>query len=156
MENKVGDNVPTPKALAQLHEQLREVIAKLRAFGVTLDADSRRRLLHARLGAEPHVRRVHDLAVRYDVKLKHIPLDGMVADQALTATMNPLVEELQAGLTLAQDTAGQAESEAWEAFLAYYGVLSNMAERDPTLADELASVIEFMSNGPRKKKPEPK
>ena len=47
----------------------------------------------------------------------------------------------------------QADSEAWDAFLAYYGVLSSMADRDPELAVELEPVVQFMANGPRQKAP---
>ena len=152
MENKVGDNVPSDKALAQLLEQLAHVVGKLAEFGVTLDTTSRKKLLHERLGAEPHIRQVHALAGKHGVSLKHIPLDGMLADRRLKAAMEPFVSAFQAGLTLAEDTAGQAEYESWEAFLAYYGVLSSMADRDPVLATELASVVAFMANGPRKPK----
>lgn len=52
---------------------------------------------------------------------------------------------------LAEDTGTQAASEAWEAFLAYYGVLSSMAERSPELAAELQTVVDFMATGPCKK-----
>ena len=54
-------------------------------------------------------------------------------------------------LQLAEDTGTQAGSEAWEAFLAYYGVLSSMGERMPDLAAELQTVVDFMAIGPRKK-----
>ncbi|MDC0746042.1 hypothetical protein [Polyangium mundeleinium] len=47
----------------------------------------------------------------------------------------------------------QAGSEAWEAFLAYYDVLSSMGERMPDLAAELQTVVDFMATGPRKKAP---
>lgn len=155
MTNKVGDNIPQARAIAQLLEQLREVIAKLRAFGITLDASDRRRLLHARTGAEPHVRRVYELAEKHNVKVRGIPLVGMLSDLNLSNTMKPFVDEFRAGLALAEDTEGQAESETWEAFLAYYGVLSGMADHDPEIAQELASVVAFMANGPRKRPANP-
>lgn len=41
------------------------------------------------------------------------------------------------------------------AFLAYYGVLSSMAERSAELAAELKTVVDFMATGPRKKAPAP-
>lgn len=153
MTNKVGDNVPPAKAIAQLLDQLHEITTKLRAFGITLDAADRKRLLHARVGADPHVRRVHDLAVKYNVKVRGMPLEGMLADQNLAVTVQPFVEAFRVGLTLAEDTEGQAESEAWEAFLAYYAVLSGMADHDPEIALELDSVVKFMSYGPRNKPP---
>ena len=150
MDHKVGDNVPSEKTRVRLLEQLAQIVAEIRKFGLTLDADSRTRLLHERRGAAPQVQRVHDLAIKHGVSLKHIPLAGMVADQALKSALDPFIAEFRAGLVLVEDTAGQAEHEAWEAFLAYYGVLSSMAGRDPTLATELAGVVAFMANGPRK------
>jgi hypothetical protein len=45
----------------------------------------------------------------------------------------------------------QASSEAWEAFLADYGVLSSRAEGDPELAAEIGSMIELMATGPQQK-----
>lgn len=150
MDNKVGDNVPSEKVLAGLLEQLAHVVAKLSEFGIHLDTDDRKRLFHERLGAEPHIRTVYTLATRHGVTLKGIPLEGMMNDRKLKAAMEPFVAAFQAAKTLAEDTAGQAESESWEAFLAYYGVLSSMADRDPALATELAAVVAFMANGPRK------
>jgi hypothetical protein len=95
--------------------------------------------------------RVHDLAVKHGVSLKNISLDGMAADIELAKQFQPIEDELRTALTLAEDTGTQAGSEAWEAFLAYYGVLSSMAERDPEVAAEIGSVIEFMATGPRQK-----
>ena len=56
-------------------------------------------------------------------------------------------------LTFAEDTGTQAGSEGWEAFLAYYGVLSSMADRNPELAAELEPVVQLMATGPRPKEP---
>lgn len=47
----------------------------------------------------------------------------------------------------------QASSEVWEGYLAYYGVLSSMAQRMPDVAAELQTVVDFMATGPRKKTP---
>lgn len=97
------------------------------------------------------MQRVHDLAARHGVSLKSIPLDGMANDLALAKQLQPFEDEFRVGLQLVEDTGTQAASEAWEAFLAYYGVLSSMAERSPDLAAELQTVVEFMATGPRKK-----
>ncbi len=64
--------------------------------------------------------------------------------------MHPLSDLFRAGLVLAEDTEGQAESEMWQAFLAYYGVLCKMAEMNPALAVELQPVIDFMATGKRR------
>jgi hypothetical protein len=101
------------------------------------------------------VQRVHDLAIKHGVSLKNIPLDGMTNDLALSKQFQPFADELRAGQKLAEDTGMQAGTEAWEAFLAYYGVLSSMAERSAELAAELKTVVDFMAIGPRKKAPTP-
>jgi len=151
MENRVGDNVPSADEMAALLQDMRSVVERIKKFGIILDSAERQRILHWRRGAEPHIQTVHDLAEKHGVKLPKIPLTGMLNDVALAKQMHPFVETMRAGLTLAEDTAGQAESEAWEAFLAYYGVLSGMASRDADIAAELSSVTEFMANGSRKK-----
>ncbi|MCC6559619.1 MAG: hypothetical protein IT372_42425 [Polyangiaceae bacterium] len=74
----------------------------------------------------------------------------MMNDRALRTRMHPLADLFRAGGVIADDTEGQAESEMWEAFLAYYGVLANMAQRTPELAVELAPVVEFMASGKRR------
>ncbi|HZH99232.1 MAG TPA: hypothetical protein VEX38_09695 [Fimbriimonadaceae bacterium] len=153
MENKVGDKLLSPQKRAQLLKKLQEVIEELKPYGITLTTDDRKRTLRPRKGAEAHIQRVHDLAVKHGVKLKDHPLDGMAADLELAKQFDPFEDEFRTGLTLAEDTGTQAGSEAWEAFLAYYGVLSSMADRTPELAAELKSVIEFMAIGRRKKAP---
>ena len=153
MDNKVGDKQLSPQKAAQLLKQLKDIVEQLRPYGITLTAEDRRRTLHARRGAEPHMQRVHDLAVKHGVTLKNIPLEGMANDLALAKQFQPFEDELRTGLQFAEDTGTQAGSEAWEAFLAYYGVLSSMAERSADLAAELQTVVEFMANGPRKKTP---
>jgi len=145
MDNKVGDNMPSAKAFAALLQQLKDIVAQLKKFGVTLSADERKRLLYARREADPMVKRVHDLAVKHNIALQKIPLSGMMNDMLLREHMQPIVDELRAALTMAEDTEGEAESEMWEAFLAYYGILANMAPRMPELATELAPVMTFMS-----------
>jgi hypothetical protein len=151
MANLVGDSPLTSQKRDKLVAQLKDILEQLRPYGIILDKDSRKRTLRPRKGAEAHMARVHDLAVKHGVSLKNISLDGMAADIELAKQFQPIEDELRTVLTLAEDTGTQAGSEAWEAFLAYYGVLSSMAERDPELAAEIASVIEFMATGPRQK-----
>lgn len=155
MDNKVGDKQLKPQKAAQLLKQLKDIVEELKPFGITLTTDDRKRTLRPRRGAEQHMARVHDLAVKHGVTIKKIPLDGMADDLALAKQFQPIEDELRAALQLAEDTGTQAESEAWEAFLAYYGVLSSMAERMPDLAAELQTVVDFMATGPRKKGPPP-
>lgn len=151
MDNKVGDKLLSPQKETQLLKQLKDIVEQLRPYGITLTTDERKRTLRPRKGAEAHMQRVHDLAVKHGVSLKNIPLVGMASDLALAKQVQPIEDELRAGLQLAEDTGAQAGSEAWEAFLAYYGVLSSMADRSPDLAAELRTVVDFMATGPRKK-----
>jgi hypothetical protein len=153
MDNKVGDKLLTPQKAAQLLKQVKDLVEQLKPYGITLTTDERRRTLRPRKGAEPHMQRVHDLATKHAVSLKNIPLDGMASDLALAKQFQPFEDELRTGLQLVEDTGTQAGSEAWEAFLAYYGVLSSMADRSPDLAAELQTVVDFMATGPRKKTP---
>jgi hypothetical protein len=94
---------------------------------------------------------VHDLSAKYSIVIPGISLQGMAKDMTLRERIHPIVDMLRAALTLAEDTEGQAESEMWEAFLAYYGVLSSMADRLPELSIELEPVVAFMANGKRRK-----
>jgi hypothetical protein len=155
MDNKVGDKQLKPHKAAQLLKQLKEIVEELKPYGITLTSDDRKRTLRPRRGAEPHMQRVHDLAVKHGVTIKKIPLGGMADDLALAKQFQPIEDELRTALQLTEDTGTQAESEAWEAFLAYYGVLSSMAERMPDLEAELQTVTDFMATGPRKKSPPP-
>ncbi|MDI1434327.1 hypothetical protein [Polyangium sorediatum] len=151
MNNKVGDALLTHEQHIQLLAQLKAIVETLRAHGITLTVDERKRTLRQRRGAESHIQRVIDLAKKYNVSLKAIPLAGLENDLVLTKQLLPIEEELRVALQLAEDTGTQAGSEAWEAFLAYYGVLSSMGERMPDLAAELQTVVDFMATGPRKK-----
>jgi len=151
MIDKVGDELLTTQKAAALLKQVKEILEQLKPYGITLTTDDRKRTLRPRKGAEKHIQRVHELATKHEVSLKNIPLAGMADDLALATQFQPFENELRTGLQFAEDTGTQAGSEAWEAFLAYYGVLSSMAERSPDLAAELQTVVDFMALGPRKK-----
>ncbi|MRG95687.1 hypothetical protein [Polyangium spumosum] len=153
MDNKVGDTLLTPEEHALLLSQVKEIVAKLQAHGITLTVEERKRSLRQRRGAEQHIQRVIDLAKKHNVSLKTISLASLENDLSLTKQFQPIEEELRVALQIAEDTGLQAGSEAWEAFLAYYGVLSSMGERMPDLAAELQSVVDFMAIGPRRKPP---
>lgn len=155
MENKVGDGIPSLKEREKLLGELKDVVSKLRKFGIVLSDEELQRVLHERKGAQPHIETVVALAREHKVSIKNVSLDGLVNDRTLFAAMAPFVTELRTGLMIAEHTAAQAESESWEAFLAYYGVLSRMAEHDAELARALDPVVKFMANGPRLPKPPP-
>ena len=151
MDNKVGDNVPKQQKLEAILAQLTSVIGDLKEFCLTLQSDDRGSLLHPR-GGEAKVELAHDLCTRYDVKVKNVPLDGMLNDLRLARQIRPFVALLQSGLTLVQDTSSQAQSEYWQAFLALYGALVKSAEHDPMLAAEVEDLVEFMATNARRAK----
>ena len=84
-----------------------------------------------------------------------MPLDGMLNDLNLVQALEPFESALELGSQLVADTILQADTEGWQAFLGYYGVLATMAERDAELATLLRPAIEFMKYGRRKPEPTP-
>ncbi|MFO0658764.1 MAG: hypothetical protein U0165_02875 [Polyangiaceae bacterium] len=156
MDNKVGDNTPKHAELVALLEDLKGIVGKLRTFGITLDEYSRKRLLHPRVGADPHLATVISLAKKYNLSIPSAPLQGIENDRRLAAELLPFSTELTAAQQLVDDTISEAQSESWEAFLAYYGALVGMSGGIPELAVELAPVVDFMSTGKRTKKAEAK
>jgi hypothetical protein len=145
MENKVGDNVPKQQKLEAILAQLTSVIGDLKEFCVTLQSEERSSLLHPRRGGEAMVERAHDLSTRYDVKVKNVPVEGMLNDLRLARQIRPFVALFQSGLTLVSDTSSQAQSEYWQAFLALYGALVKSAEHEPMLAAEVEELVTFMA-----------
>ena len=151
MENKVGDKQLTAQDATDLLAQTKAISTKLQAHGIVLTTDDRKRLLRGRRGAAEHIERVVALATKHNVSLPNIPLAGISKDVHLEQQLAPIEEELRVALQTAEDTGLQASSEAWEGFLAYYGVLSAMAQRMPEVAADLQSVVEFMAKRSPKK-----
>jgi hypothetical protein len=147
VDNKVGDKLFAEKKATTLLKQLLDIIEQLREIGIVHKTGTK--LAYPRKGAADQIQTVHDLAVKYGLSVKSAPLDGMLRDVALSKQVRPFANALRGGLKLADDTINQADSEAWGAFLAYYNLLSALAEKDSEVAVEMASVIEFMSTGPR-------
>jgi hypothetical protein len=153
MDNKVGDNVPKQQKLDAIMAQLISVIKDLTEFCVTLHSDDRSSLLHPRRGGEAKVEFAADLCTRYEVKLKNVPVDGMLNDLRLARQIRPFIALLQSALTLVQDTSSQAQSEYWQAFLALYGALVKTSEHDPMLAAEVDDLVKFMATNAKRATP---
>lgn len=152
MENQVGDNVPDQHKLNAILAKLTEGVEELKAFCSALPTEERTQLLHPRHGGEAKVELAHDLCSRYGVAVKNVPLDGMMNDLHLARAIRPFVTLFKSALTLVSDTAAQAQSEYWEAFLSLYGALTRAAEHDPLLAAEVKDLEEFMAvHGKRRK-----
>jgi hypothetical protein len=154
MDNKVGDNVPKQQKLEAILAQFISAMNDLKEFCITLQSDDRGSLLHPRRGAEAKVEFAADLCARYEVKVKNVPVDGMLNDLRLARQLRPFVALLQSALTLVTDTSSQAQSEYWQAFLALYGALVKTAEDDPMLAAEVQDLVDFMANARRAKAPD--
>ena len=144
MENRVGDNTPSATKFAELAKKLSDVISELEKFCITLSKDERRRLLRSRRDAEPMLERVAELATRHKITVPGVELSSMQNDVRLGAALLPLEAQLERALQLVQDTAAQADTEAWQAFLAYYGVLSSLADRNPDIEGGLGNVVAYM------------
>jgi hypothetical protein len=153
IDNKVGHDLPSSDDVKKLIQSLETILATIKTFGIVLDQEERKRLLHARKNADPHVQRVHDLAAKYNVAIPDIPLEGMQDDATLHRTLAPITNLARTIFVMSEDTEGQAESEMWQAFLAYYGVLSSMASRNAELAVELEPVKTWMATTTRRRGP---
>jgi hypothetical protein len=152
MENKVGDNVPKQQKLDAIFTKLTSVVAELQEFCITLQSEERTSLLHPRRGGDAKAEVAHDLCTRYDVKVKNVPVDGMLNDLRLARQIRPFLALFQSGLTMVTDTSSQAQSEYWQAFLSLYGALVKSAEHDPMLAAEVQDLVDFMAAHGRKQK----
>lgn len=120
-------------------------------MGSQMLPDGRSHDTHRILGLELKQFLLLDQFMDFGGTAPNIPLAGLSNDLLLASQYQPIEDELRVALQIAEDTGTQAGSEAWEAFLAYYGVLSSMAQRMPDLAAELQPVVDFMATGPRKK-----
>ena len=145
MDNKVGDNTPSIEVFEEFVTTLRTLLDQLKAFGVQLSSEERTRLSHPRHGAAPHVQAIIRLARSYGIDLEEVPLTGVEADYNLANRMEPLAEQTPVLDKLVSDTIGQAKSEYWQGILVYYGILSEMSKRIPSLEVELRPVREFMA-----------
>lgn len=152
MDNRVGDNVPAQAKLDLWFKSLTSIQGELVKFCVTLTKDERRRMLRARKDSEGMIRRVHEIAIKKGLSIPGIPLDGMLNDVNLVERLEPFVTLLTLCLQLVEDTQAQADTESWQAFLAYYAVLSTMAVHDPEIAVAISPVTAAMRH--TRKKPD--
>jgi len=137
--------MPTDEERAGLQTDAAAIFDRLRHFGITLTPDEQRTLLHARKDADPMVRRIHDLSVKYGINIPGASLEGLERDMVLRNLLHPIVDILRAATKVAEDTMNEAESEMWQAFLSYYGTLAHMSKTVPELKAELQPVVEFMA-----------
>jgi hypothetical protein len=149
--NHVGTTMPKDEEMVQQVSKLQETINWLRSWGIVLSGDEKHAMPKPKPGAEKHMELVHDLAKDRSISIAGLSLDGMKADIEVAAKAQKVEEAATIALQIAADTRYAAQSEAYQAFLAYYGVLSSMADRDPELKKRLAPVVDLLSTGSRKK-----
>ena len=155
MENRVGDTLPTAAKLAELQKKLSEVLTELEKFCITLTKDERKHLPRSRKDADPMMQRVADLAAQQSITVPGIDAKDMHNDLALAALLVPLIAQSERILQLLSDTTLQADGEAWQAFLAFYGVLSSLAPRNADIQNAMAPGQEFMKYKRRTSAPAP-
>lgn len=154
MENRVGDNTPSAAKMADLLKRAQALLSDMQAFCITLSKEERKALPRGRKDSEVMISRVGSIAQAQGVSVPGMSLTSMQNDVALLAALAPLEATFATLLGTVEDTMAQADSEAWQAFLAYYGVLSSLASRNPEIEAQLAPVVQYMRT-PRKRPIEP-
>lgn len=145
MQNRVGTAVPSAEDVATLEKDIKSIHERIARWGVTLSADERVSTAKIRLGGEVVVQLVYDLAVQHQLAVPGIPLEAMKQDLEVHKKAQRLEQRLTEAQQLAADTRLIAQSEAWQACMAYCSTLAVMASRNGELATALKPAVEFMS-----------
>lgn len=151
MENKVGDTHPSDEEIESILKDMASLKERIAKWGVLLSSEQRQGVTKLRAGAEELAPRLVALAQKNKVEIKGVPLDGLTADLKLVKAVRPIEQAVEGLWQLVADTRLEANSEAAQAFYAYYSRLSQMSETDPELENELAPLTSAMATGRRKK-----
>jgi hypothetical protein len=149
IKNLVGHVVPTPEQTQQIDAALDTVQGGIETFCTAIAASDRGGVLRPRAGSEKLMPLVFEVARRKGLAVDGMPLDGVDDDLKVASAADRYELRLEALRQRVADTRLVAYGEAYQAFLAYYGILSSMAKHDPALETELRPVVDFMSTGPR-------
>lgn len=156
MENRVGDKTPTTADIQKMVKGVDDLLAELSKFGLTLLPDERVGLTRGRLGIEPYLARMAQLAKKYSFNVPGVTPDGLLSDVRTVVDLAPLEAALEKALQLVKDTRALARSEAAEAGLLYYALAQSAASRIPEIEVEVREMRSFMATGPRRRSgPEP-
>jgi len=153
MDNRVGDNLPTPQQVQDWTAKLEQLFAEMKPFMTKLSADEKQHLLGFRPGGEAIVALIAGLAEKYGIQLADMPVSGMRNDLALSQTLAPIVSQLALMASWGQDTVSAARSEAWQATTGNYSVLSRVSDANPSLAAEIKPAQEFFARRSKKQPP---
>jgi len=155
VDNLVGDNLPSADKLKALLKKVTEVRQELARFCIVLPPDARKRRLRMRRNALQFFPLLTDLVTKYKVETPAAPLAAMNNDARLAGELSPIEDQVSGLQQLVEDTLMEAEHEAWQAFLMYYGVLQNVAQRTPELAAEMRPLEELLASPRRARRDEP-
>jgi hypothetical protein len=151
MENKVGDKIPSPQEIKKLTEELEAIHKQLESWCIDLSPEERAGGPRFRTGGAQMAELLHKIAKNHGVSVKGADLDGMMADLRVLEAAGELAKAAGRISQRLADTGNEAEREAAEVFHKVYGRLSNMAETDATLANEIQPIVEHLAS-PRRKK----
>ena len=152
MNNRVGDSTPSSTDIQKQTKIVDDLNAALAKFCVTLLPDERRGLTRARLGIEPHLARMADVAERFGFDVPGVGPDSLRNDVRTVQDLAPLEAALDKALQQVRDTRALARHEASEAGLLYYGLAQAASGRIPDLEVAVRGMRDFMATGPRRTK----
>lgn len=156
MSNRVGDKTPAKAEIEKIEKSLEDVIIKLSPFSASLLPEERQALTRPRLGIEPHLDRMANVARKLGLSLSGFSADGLSNDLRTANDLAKLEALLDKALQLVKDTRALARSEAAEAGLLFYGLAQAAADRVPEIEVDVREMRAFMATGPRRKRaPEP-
>jgi hypothetical protein len=152
MENRVGDKTPSAAEISKQVKIVEDLCTALGKYCVALLPAERQSLNRGRVGIEPHLSRMADVAERFSFNVPGASPDGLRNDVRTYNDLAALESALEKALQLVHDTRAVARSEATEAGLLYYALAQSAAARSPDLEAAVRDMREFMANGPRRKK----
>ncbi len=150
MPDQLNDSL-TPEEIEEITGYLDRISSILVAKGKALSSEERIKLPKARKGFEKYLVMLLAIARESNVDLKMHPIDGLMTDVQLQQGLTVINQRLKGLSTLSNDTISLANSEAWQAFLDYYGVLNAMGVHDPNISGRMKPIVQFMSINQRKK-----
>ncbi len=152
MENRVGDKTPSAADIYKQVKIVEDLCTSLGKYCITLLPSERQSLNRGRLGIDPHLSRMADVAERFSFNVPGTSPDSLRNDVRTYQDLAPLEAALEKALQLVHDTRAIARSEASEAGLLYYALAQGGAGRSPELEVAVRDMREFMAHGPRRKK----
>ena len=144
-QDRVGHKVPSQPEVDEIRVKLQSITQIARVLGPALTKDERRRVSRPRKGSEEATALALKLTRQHNLQSRHYSAEGMQNDQSLMKLLEPAVKEAYIAWLALRDVYLQARSEHWDAFLHFYGALSQLATIDAEVAAEIEPIVEMMS-----------